>query len=163
DIQPATSYDRVVSNLLSPTSWSRRVVLVDNLKTLHYSNGPIESYITRGEITGHPLFQGFASRPNLLAWGVTGKGASSSTDMARRSVVIFLKRPEQTSDAWYARTLEFIEENRADIIADVRWHLQVKKPKPMKAPQEDTWADWRKGVLSRCLKPDDLVERLESR
>jgi hypothetical protein len=153
----------VVSNLLSPTSWPRRVVLVDNLKTLHYSNGPVESYISRDEITGHRLHQGFATRPNLLVWAVTINGASFSTDMARRSVVIYLKRPPKTSDAWYTDTLKFIEDNRRAIIADVRWHLEVKKPQTMQPPEEDTWADWRKGVLSRCKNPDALVQRMEKR
>jgi hypothetical protein len=163
DIQPGISGDRVVSNLLSPTSWARRVVLVDNLKTLHYSNGPVESYITRSEITGHRLHQGFAMRPNLLTWAVTVNGASFSTDTARRSVVIYLKRPKQSSDAWYTATLNFIEKHREAILADVRWHLEVKEPATMKPPKEDTWADWRKGVLSRCEKPDTLVKRMEKR
>jgi hypothetical protein len=153
----------VVSNLLSPSSWGRRVVLVDNLKTLHYSNGPVESYITRNEITGHRLHQGFAMRPNLLTWAVTVNGASFSTDMARRSIVIYLKRPKQSFDAWYTDTLNFIEQHRKSIVADVRWHLEVKEPASMKAPKEDTWADWRKGVLSRCEDPDSLVKRMEKR
>ena len=96
DLQLGVSYDRQVSNLLSPSSWQRRVVFIDNLKTLHFSNGAVESYITRSEITGHRLHQGFAVRPNLLTWVVTVNGASFSTDMARRSVVIRLKRPNKS-------------------------------------------------------------------
>jgi hypothetical protein len=163
DIQPGITGDRVVSNLLSPTSWARRLVLVDNLKTLHYSNGPVESYITRSEITGHRLHQGFAMRPNLLTWAVTVNGASFSTDMARRSVVIYLKRPKKSSDAWYTETKDFIDQHRKAIVADVRWHLEVKAAASMNPPKEDTWADWRKGVLSRCEKPDALVKRMEKR
>ena len=45
----------------------------------------------------------------------------------------------------------------------MRWHLEKKKPAAIKPPEEDTWADWRKGVLSRCKNPNALVRRLEQR
>jgi hypothetical protein len=39
----------------------------------------------------------------------------------------------------------------------------VKERASLAPPKEDTWADWRKGVLSRCSNPNALVERLEGR
>ena len=108
-------------------------------------------------------YPGLAMPPHLLTWPVMVIGAIFSTDIPRRSVVIFLKRPEQSPDARYTDTKAFIDEYREEIVADVRWHLEVKAAASMKAPTEDAWADWRKGVPSRCEKPDTLVKRMEER
>ena len=162
DIQPGIRDERVVSNLLSPTSWERRVVLVDNLKTLHYSNGPVESYITRSEITGHRLHQGFAMRP------ITSPGPSRSTELLQ-----YGHGPPLGDDLPQA--------SRAVLRRLVHGHGEIHRRTPggnrrrralapgsqrsrdMKPAQEDTWADWRKGVLSRCENPDKVVARMEKR
>jgi hypothetical protein len=95
-----------------------------------------------------------------LTWVVTVNGAFFSTDMARRSVVIRLNRPADTPVDWDAQTLEFIEENRDDIISDVRWHLRKKKAASLM--KIDTWGPWCLGVLSRCEKPDELLKHIRS-
>lgn len=156
DVAPSGDRGRTLSNLLSPASWGKRIALIDNLKTVRYSNDFLERLVTRMEITGHRLYSGFASRPNLLTWVVTVNGAYFSTDMARRSVVIRLDRPEDTPVKWDAETLKFIEENREEIAADVRWHLEVKKPAPLK--KIDTWGPWCMDVLFRCKNPNDLLK-----
>jgi hypothetical protein len=132
------------------------VVLLDNLKSTRFSNDFLEKLITRTEITGHRLYHGFATRPNLLTWVVTVNGAFFSTDMARRSVVIRLKRPKGKPKDWDAETLAFIEEHLEEIVADARWHLEVKEPAKLK--RVDTWGPWCLSVLSRCENPDSLLE-----
>jgi len=158
DVDPSGDRGRILSNLLSPSSWGQRIALVDNLKTVRFSNDFLERLVTRTEITGHRLYTGFAKRPNLLIWIVTVNGAFFSTDMARRSVVIRIDRPTNKPSNWDAETLAFIHEHREEIIADVRWHLRVKKAVPLK--KIDSWGPWCMEVLSRCENPDALLKHI---
>lgn len=159
DIDPSEDRGHIRSNLLSPTSWGQRIALIDNLKSARYSNDFLEKLVTRSEITGHRLYQGFATRPNLLVYIVTVNGAFFSTDMAQRSVVIRLARPLDTPQDWDAETVAFIESNRTDIVADIRWHLEGKEPKSLS--KVDRWRPWCLNVLSRCENPDQLLQHIK--
>jgi hypothetical protein len=161
DLDHAGNRDRIGNILLSPSSWSRRVVLLDNLKTARFSNDYLEKLVTRTEITGHRLFHGFAARPNLLIWVITVNGAYFSTDGAQRSIVIYLDRPPKNAGTWDETTLAFIRHNRQAIIADVRWHLEVKQRAAMK--EVGRWGPWCQGVLSTCAKPNKLWEAITGR
>ncbi|HYT90505.1 MAG TPA: hypothetical protein VEL76_17495 [Gemmataceae bacterium] len=161
DLDHAGNRDRIGNLLLSPSSWSRRMVLLDNLKSARFSNDYLEKLITRTEVTGHRLYHGFAARPNLLTWVVTVNGAYFSTDEAQRSMVIQLDRPPKEAGNWDAETMAFINDNREAIIADVRWHLKVKQPTPMK--EVGRWGPWCLGVLSRCDNPDKLWKLIKGR
>jgi hypothetical protein len=121
----------------------------------------LERLITRTEITGHQMYNGFATRPNLLTWVVTINGAFFSTDMAQRAVVIRLQRPPETTHNWDAETAKFIHNNRDAIVADVRWHLEVKEAATLK--KVNRWGPWCLGVLSRCQQPDSLLTDLAKR
>lgn len=156
DIDASGDRGRICSNLLSPSSWGQRIVFIDNLKSTRFSNDFLEKLITRTEITGHRLYHGFATRPNLLTWAVTVNGAFFSTDMARRSYVIRLNRPSKKPKDWDAKTLAFIRENREAIIADIRWHLEIKEPSPLQ--EVDSWGSWCLAVLSRCKNPNTLLK-----
>ena len=158
DIDHSASHDRITSNLLSPSSWGARVVLLDNLKTSRFSSDFLEKLITRDEITGHRLYTGFATRPNLLTWIATVNGAYFSTDMAMRSVVIRLNRPPDTAEDWDAKTVRFMEKYRAEIVADVRWHLEELEPANLN--RVDRWATWCLQVLSRCKRPNKLLSHI---
>jgi hypothetical protein len=80
--------------------------------------------------------------------------------MARRSVVIRLKRPPKTPRDWDGQTLGLIRECRQAILADVRWHLEAKKPRALE--EIDTWGPWCLGVLNRCADPDTLLEHIKN-
>jgi len=161
DVDPSGGRDRIFTNILSPSSWGQRVILIDNLKASRFSSDLIEKLITRDEITGHRMYQGFAKRPNLLTWVVTVNGAFFSTDMAQRAVVIKLDRPPKNAPNWDADTPAFIKANREAIIADVRWHLEVKPPVTL--TEVDRWGLWCAAVLSRCDQPQALIECLGKR
>jgi hypothetical protein len=156
----------ILTNLLSPTAWGQRIVLLDNLKTLHFSDETLEKLITRTEITGHRLFSGFGTRPNLLTWVVTINGANFSTDMAQRSVVIRLKpRPKSWTanqqSTWDEETQQFITDHREEIIANVRWHLEEMEPNSL--TKLDRWGPWDRAVLSRCANPSKLLSEISKR
>ena len=160
DIDHAEDRHHILTNLLSPSSWAQRIVLIDNLKSTRFSNELLEKLITRSEITGHRMYHGFGMRPNLLTYVVTVNGAFFSTDMAQRSVVIRLERPPMTSNDWDADTLAFVTENRQRIVADVRWHLEVKPP--VQLQQVDRWGPWCRQVLSRCAEPGALLSHISN-
>lgn len=155
-VRTNTSPDRVLSGLLSPNSWPYRIALIDNLKTYRFSNDLIESLITCEEINGHRLHFGHATRPNLLTTFVTVNGAAFSKDMADRFISIQLKRPK-TNGNWYTETVNFIEQNREDIIADIHWRLE-QPTKPLE--KQDRWQPWGTEVLSRLENPDSILEEL---
>ena len=67
---------------------------------------------------GHRLYVGEATRPNTLTWFITLNGASLSTDMAQRAVIIKLDKPKR-SGVWSDETRQFIAEHRDHIIADI--------------------------------------------
>ena len=158
-VRPNTSQDRVISGMLSPASWSKRIALIDNLKTYRMSNDMIESLVTLEQINGHRLHHGFAMRPNHLIWVITVNGASLSKDMAQRSVVIKLSRPEM-SGTWYSETVAFIEANRFHIETDVRWNME-KPATPI--AELDRWADWGNDIVSRLDHPQELLDNINSR
>ena len=158
-IRPNTSPDRLLSGLLSPSSLHLRAALVDNLKTYRFSNDLIESLVTCEEINGHRLHHGHATRPNYLTTIVTVNGASFSKDMAERSVVIYLDRPTP-SGTWIPEMAAHIDENRRQIIADVRWYLE--RP-PRLLTETDRWQLWASEVLSRLDDPDALIKTIRSR
>ena len=143
-----TNYERMISGMLSPSSWAKRISLIDNLKTFRFSCDVIESLVTCTEINGHRLYHGHATRPNLLTTIITVNGASFSKDMSQRSVVIRVRRP-MTSGTWDHEAKAFIELYRDVIAADVRWHLE-QPASPMTIL--DRWPLWCTEVLSR--QPD---------
>lgn len=159
-IRTTWSQDRMMAVLLSPAARSKRVALFDNLKAFRFSSDMFESLVTCGDINGHRLNQGYASRPNDLTFAVTVNGASFSKDMAERTVVVKLKQPKK-SGTWYKETLALIEQHRDEIIADVQWHLS-RKNKVLKQT-DDRWEVWCAEVLARLPEADQLIELLDNR
>lgn len=158
--QARASPDRIRSGLLSPASWGRRMVLLDNLKTTRFSSDEFESLVTCEEVTGHQLYRGFATRPNYLTYVVTVNGASFSKDVAERTVPIHLTQSAK-SPTWYAETRAIIDQHRDEIVADVRWHLEKKKGPILIAT--DRWPDWCREVLSKTDKPNAALKLIEER
>jgi hypothetical protein len=141
----------VVKRLLSPEGMTSRLVLVDNVKTLKFSWGQLESLITQRVISGHRLYQGEGRRPNTLTVALTLNGASLSKDMAQRCVIVLLKRPDY-SPSWREETQALIEARRWEIVADCVRRLQGAGQEMRGAGR---WGAWEQGVLSRVAEPSD--------
>jgi len=118
EVSPQQDIDAIKRRLLSPEASSLRLVRIDNIKTHRFSWGDLEGLITAPVISGHRLYHGEGRRPNTLTWALTLNGASLSTDMAQRAVIIHLRRPVYDSE-WESSTRRFIEGNRWNIIADI--------------------------------------------
>src|SRR5262245_50991361 len=98
------------------------------------------------------MYVGEATRPNTITWFLTLNGASLSTDMAQRSVIIKVRRPTRAGN-WEEQTLQFILDNRQHIIADLIDCLRSAPASPSKFTR---WATWEKGVLARLPEPNEV-------
>lgn len=119
DFNPSENIAKIKTRLLSEGAIGKRVALIDNIKTSKFSWGEFEGMVTAPVISGHQLYVGETQRPNHLTWILTVNGASVSQDIAQRTVVIKLNRPEYNPE-WQPNILSFIEGHRLEIIADVK-------------------------------------------
>jgi hypothetical protein len=139
----------IKQRLLSPEGITRRAALLDNVKSRGFSWANFEALVTAPTISGKRLYTGEASRLNVLTYFVTLNGVALGTDLAQRSVIIKLDRPER-SGTWEEETYRFIDQNRAALVGDIvaflkgpRGHLE----------KHSRWAAWERDVLSRLPDP----------
>jgi hypothetical protein len=153
---------KMKERLLSPEGLTKRVALLDNVKTLRFSWAELEALITSPTVSGKRLYVGEASRPNNLTWIITLNGVSLSTDMAQRSVVIKIKRPSHSGD-WEEETRQYIDDHRQQIIADLIGFLRGPRSPLIRFTR---WGAWERAVLSLTDDPDliqqEIIARQES-
>jgi hypothetical protein len=150
---------RMRTRLLSPEGLKLRLARLDNVKTLKFSWAEFESIVTSPLISGHRLHKGEASRPNNLIWTITLNGASLSTDMAQRVIIIKLAKPQRMG-AWEDDVVSFIEKNRDAIISDIRAFLEME-PSPM--PKHSRWASWEDEIVGRLSDPEGVQQIINER
>lgn len=150
---------RMRTRLLSPEGLKMRLARLDNVKTLRFSWAELESIITSPVISGHRLHTGEAARPNNLLWVITLNGASLSTDMAQRVIIIKLVRPQRIG-AWESDVISFIENNRDAIISDIKSFLEIE-PEPI--PDHTRWASWEDEIVGRLEFPYRVKSVIDSR
>jgi hypothetical protein len=149
---PREEMPAVVKRLLSPEGRGKRIVLLDNLKTLRFSWADLEGFITAPVISGHEMYKGEGQRPNTTTVAITINGASLSKDMARRCVIIRLARPVYQAD-WAVTVGDFVAEFRQQILGDLRGVLEADiAGTPEVALQ---WADWEAQVLARVKEAQE--------
>jgi hypothetical protein len=150
---------KLKERLLSPDALTKRMALIDNMKSLKFSWGDLEALITGRSISGRRMYVGESSRPNNVIWVITMNGASLSEDMAQRAVVIKLSRQDYRA-GWQDEVEQFIENNRADIIADAIGILSVEKGSLSK---HSRWETWEREVLACVTEPEKaqcvIIER----
>ncbi len=139
----------IKSRLLSTEGMSRRIASLDNIKSLRFSWAEFEGLITAAYISGKRMYVGEGRRPNLVTWFLTLNGASLSTDVAQRCVIIKLDRPDR-SGGWEEDTRRFIVENRDALLSDVAAFFASPAYPPRTFSR---WASWEKDVLSRLPDP----------
>ncbi|MBI2477315.1 MAG: hypothetical protein HYV60_01285 [Planctomycetia bacterium] len=140
---------KIKTRLLSPDALTKRVCLLDNVKSHKFSWGDLEALITSPTIGGHRMYAGEATRPNTLVWFITLNGASLSTDMAQRAVIVKVNRPTRSA-SWEEDTRRFIADKQLDIIADIIGALRAD---PYQLAQFTRWATWEKDILQRLPDP----------
>jgi hypothetical protein len=150
---------RMRSRLLSPEGMKLRLARLDNVKTLKFSWAELESVITSPLLSGHILHKGEGARPNTLTWLITLNGASLSTDVAQRVIIVKLTRPQRVG-AWESIVTDFIDQNRDAIISDVRAFLDLE-PDPI--PDHTRWAAWEDAILGRFHEPLEVQKVIRER
>jgi hypothetical protein len=141
----------VKQRLLSPDGLTKRVALLDNVKSLRFSWADLEALITSPVISGKRLYVGEATRPNTISYFVTLNGACLAADMAQRSVIIKLDKPEH-SGGWEEATYAFIDANRPALIGDCLGFF-LREPAELK--HFSRWGAWERDILSRLPDPEE--------
>jgi hypothetical protein len=151
DLSANESAEVIKQRLLSPDGLVKRVVLLDNVKTLRFSWAELEALITSPVVSGKRLYIGEASRPNTMAWFITLNGVSLAADMAQRSVIIKLNKPEHSA-TWEEDTYAYIDANRRALVADC---LGFFRREPAEVKKYSRWGAWERDVLSRLPDPEN--------
>jgi hypothetical protein len=68
DASPTDDIEDIKTRMLTPTARTKRVALLDNVKSLRFSWGELEALVTNPIISGRQLYVGEGQRPNLLTW-----------------------------------------------------------------------------------------------
>jgi hypothetical protein len=145
DLLEGEEIPAVKTRLLSDEGLERRVLRIDNVKTIRLSWAALEQFITSDVISGKRLYRGEGSRPNTITTVITMNGGSLSKDMATRVVTIRLARPP-IDDGWRLRVTEFIEKHRWDLIAEIRGRLEDECGSIV---PRGRWPEWQADVLGK--------------
>ena len=144
--------------LLSPEGLNKRIVRLDNVKTSKFSWAELEAFITAPTISGKKLYVGEGQRPNTMTWMATLNGASLGADIAPRSILIYLKRPNYAGD-WDADTNLYLTTHRTAIIADIISFLALTSN-----PCTHTrWGPWEQQVLTKLPAPQRVQDVIKDR
>lgn len=137
--------------ILGKEGRAKRIALIDNIKSLKYSNPDIEGMITASVISGRQMYVGEGQRPNHLVWVFTFNQPAMSADLASRTILIRVLSPRYSPD-WIINVEKMIEERRWEIIGDIMRILQQESALPAEFPYT-RWAAWEKAILSHCPNP----------
>jgi hypothetical protein len=150
---------QMMCRLLSPEGLDKRVVLLDNIKSLKFSWAELEALITCEVISGRRLYHGEGRRPNTMTWCLTLNGATLSKDMAQRCVIVKLRRPAHDA-TWEDRVTAFIDEHRWEIIGDC---LAALKEPVQPLARHSRWGAWEDAVLARIGDPAECQKVIMER
>lgn len=145
DFSVGDEINKVKTRLLTPEAAVYRIATLDNVKSMKLSWGEWEALVTAPTISGHRNYVGEGQRPNPFTWYLTLNGANLSDDIARRSVIVKLKRGKNHGE-WYERITSFIGRHRSRIFGDI---VALLRGEVVKLEQHNIWPVWERGVLCR--------------
>jgi hypothetical protein len=150
---------KIKTRLLGSEALTKRVALLDNIKSSKFSWEELEALITSPVISGHRMYHGEFARPNFITWILTLNGPNLSADMAQRVVPIRLKKPSYSGE-WADETRQFITDHRLAIIGDLIAELSKA---PAKLAKFSRWGLWEREILARTSSPADTQKLIEDR
>jgi hypothetical protein len=151
DFEHDSDGEKLKKRILSPGALTKRIALLDNIKSPKFSWAQLEALITASTISGHRMYIGESTRPNTLVWFITLNGPSMSTDLAQRCVFIKLAASEKNA-TWEADTLAYVRDHRQAIIGDLVACLR-EEATPLR--RYSRWATWEAAVLCRLPEPEE--------
>ncbi len=149
----------IKQRLLSEAGRSKRIIMLDNIKSLRFSWAELEALITSPTISGKQLYVGDAERPNMLTWFVTLNGVSMSTDLAQRSCIIKLAKPK-FAPTWEEETRAYVREHRTGIIGDIVAFLRSPRATLDACSR---WGAWERDIIARLPEPSDAQRVIAER
>lgn len=153
------SVEKITERMLTNEGRDKRILFVDNIKATRFSSADIEQLVTAPVISGRELYRGESQRPNNLTWIMTMNGVSTGKDIAERTILIELRRPEY-SGKWTDETMSYVREHRKEIICDLLAFLRGPREKLLHSTR---WGPWDDAVVSRLADPDPVMELIRSR
>ena len=154
DVGKDDKMEDIKKRFLSKGGRTLRTGFLDNIKTHRFSWGEFESLVTADTISGWLLYAGEGRRPNTLTWFITLNGASLSTDLAQRCVIIKIGEPKYSGE-WESDIDAYIDAHREAIVSDCIGALMAE-PAPL--ARFSRWATWEAAVLSRLPEPSDAQQ-----
>lgn len=156
DLNEKDSWETMSRALMNDKQIGRRTVMIDNLKT-HLDISGLESLITASDASGHILFSGYHKRPNHFTVYLTSNTPLLSRDLIDRTVILDIgPRPGARHRAWKQWAVDFLQDNRLHLIADILAHL-ARSPRHVLPDHMDRWAPWQLGVLATFDEPNKLA------
>jgi hypothetical protein len=151
DVSPNEKMEDIKKRFLNGVGRTKRCGLLDNVKTHRFSWAELESFITSEAISGWMMYHGDGARPNTITWLLTLNGASLSTDLAQRCVIVKVGGPTYSGE-WESELDAYIDAHREAIISDCLGALMAQ-PTPL--AKYSRWGTWEREVLSRLPEPAD--------
>ena len=68
DVSTGADIEQIKTRMLTPTARTKRMAVIDNVKSLRLSWAEFEAIVTSPVISGKQLYVGEGQRPNLLTW-----------------------------------------------------------------------------------------------
>lgn len=159
DISTGMDAEEIKRRFLSGNDKAKRVVFLDNVKKTKFSDQGVEALLTSLEISGHGMYVGSCSRPNLMTWFITMNGPSLSRDLAQRCINIMLRKPKHSGN-WFEEATNFIIKNREKIVGDIAAFFNRER-KPISYPSR--WGLWEREVMSRLDDHESVMAEVRSR
>jgi hypothetical protein len=154
-------WEQVKKRLFSDDGMRQRIALIDNMKgKLHGSD--IESTLTAKKIDGWKPYYGGATRPNLLTWYFTSNAPSLSQDVAVRSVIIKVGKP-QKGKGFQTWANQFIHANQMTILGEVFEILSGQALCSIDRENRDRWDAWQDAILTRWDNGNELAAEIIAR
>jgi hypothetical protein len=134
-----------------------RIFLVDNVVG-NFKCPELAALISYDHISGlAPYGHGEESRENNLVFCVTTNSATVDTDIADRSLFIYVSHPTaEQCDGWNIRIQEFMQKHRLNVISDII--DMVSKHQPFHMKTRTRFSEFEQRILQPCCGDAEMVK-----
>lgn len=148
--------DELTKRVVSTTGRLARILLVDNIVG-KFESPELADMMTAESISGKaPYGRGEESRPNNLTYVITANSGSLDNDLADRCIVVkFAKAPRSSN--WRTDVLNYVEEHRLQIIADMI--AMLESAAPMESEPKTRFPEFECTILRAVCRSEDELQR----
>jgi hypothetical protein len=155
-----TDIGKLIKRIVSTEGRIARILLADNV-TGDFHSAELSDMMTAGAISGiAPYGRGEESRPNNLTYVITANSATVDNDLSDRCFFIQVCRPKRSGN-WKRKVLNFIEDHRLQILADIFGMLEVDRREDYETDPQTRFPEFEETILRAvCKDPQDYYEAL---